>query len=308
MSIRTAFDVLAGALPPGLPRPLVCRWPEARPVAGVVLFCHGLGGDGRGYASLSESWAEAGHLVVHPTFDDAIALVAAAEPSLGLDPAADLRGWATDPAALRFMHGVLLSPSSWLARLAQASATLDALPRVMAETCGTLAGPLPVAVAGHSFGAYVAQLLAGAVIDLPGEPGRSFADPRLAAAIILSGQGRGQQGLRDGSWDRMTLPALTVTGTRDRGATGLGVDWKSEPFALASAPGQHLVVIEDGDHHLGGFDDDDPRHAAPAQAAAVRAITRLFLDEALTHDAEAGARLRAIGDRLGDCRLIHRFR
>ncbi len=308
MSIRVAENVLAGALPPGLRRPLVCRWPEARPVKGAVVFCHGLGASGRQYATLSESWAEAGFLVVHPTFDDAIALVAARTPGLGLDPAADLRGWASDPAVLKYMHGVLLSPISWLGRIALAKSTLDALPRVLAETCGTLAGPLPTAIAGHSFGAYVAQLLAGAVIDLPGEPGRSFRDRRLSAAILLSAQGRGQQGLRDGSWDGLDLPAMTVTGTRDRGASGLGVDWKSEPFALASAPRQHLVVLEDGDHHLGGFDDDDPRHAVPAQAEAVRRLTALFLDATLGDDARAAAELRAVGGRVGDCALTHRFR
>lgn len=303
--VDTAVNVLAGALPPGLARPLVCRWPTDIPVEGVVVFCHGLGSNGGEYAAISRHWAAQGYLVIHPTFDDAIALVAAATPALGLDPAADLRDWVSLPTVRAHMHHILHAPANWLGRVRTVGATLDALPRILAETCG--AADLPTAVAGHSFGAYTAQLLAGVEIDLPGDPGHSFRDARFRAALILSGQGRDQQGLRDGSWDQLTIPTLTVTGTLDRGANGGGVDWKSEPFTLAHAPDQYLAVIEDGDHFLGGFDGASPRHV-PAQAEALRQITTHFLNATLKADPEAHDALRATPDRIGDCTLTFDYR
>lgn len=306
--IDTASTVLAGELPPDLERPLLCRWSDDRPIKGSIVFCHGLGSNAGEYAELSNHWAEHGYLVIHPTFDDAIAVVAASEPALGLDPAADLRRWVRIPELRKHMHYILHSPARWLERVATVRAILNELPKIQAETCGTLPASLPVAVAGHSFGAYTAQLLAGAEIDLPDDPGRSFADPRISAAIFLSGQGRDQQGLRDGSWDHVTLPTLTVTGTRDKGANGGGWEWKSEPFTQASAPEQYLAVLEDGDHFLGGFDADDHRNPVPSQAAAVRELTQLFLDSVLQNDTEARAKLRATPDHIGDCQLTFQYR
>lgn len=305
--VVVAADVLAGALPQALGgRPLLCRWPAGRGVSGAIVFCHGLGSNGGDYAALSQCWAAHGYLAIHPTFDDSIAVVAAAEPELGLDPEADLSGWTELPALRARMHEILHAPERWLGRAAAAGAVLDALPRILAETCG--GAPPPVAIAGHSFGAFTAQLLAGAEIDLPDAPGASFVDPRCRAAILLSAQGRDQQGLRDGSWARMRGPALIVTGTLDRGANGGGWEWKAEPFTEASAPEQYLAVLEGGDHFLGGFDAESRRPAVPAQAAAVRQLTLQFLDSALLGDLNARAALRATADRIGDCRLSFRCR
>lgn len=306
--VRAGHHVLADALPAPLRRPLTCRWPENGPPAGIVVFCHGLGSNGTEYAALSRHWAEHGYLVIHPTFADAIALVAEAEPDLGLDPRADLSRWTARPDLRQHMHRILHASASWLDRLAVVDAVMAALPRILAETCGPLPAPLPMAIAGHSFGAFTAQLLAGAVIDLPGDPGRSFADPRFAAAILLSAQGRDQQGLRDGSWDAMRRPVLTVTGTLDRGANGGGAEWKSEPFARASAPDQYLAVLEDGDHFLGGFTRTGAQRQVPAQAEAVKLLTLTFLDAHLRADPAAGARLRATGDRIGAAPLLFRAR
>ncbi|MCB1390050.1 MAG: hypothetical protein KDK12_13050 [Rhodobacteraceae bacterium] len=276
---------------PGLTRPLTARWPADGPLAGAVVFCHGLGSNGREYAALSRHWAEHGYLVLHPTFDDAIALVAAAEPALGLDPTADLSRWTAMPEVRARMHQILHHPDSARARVTQAVAVIDALPALTEATAG---GPVPpLAIAGHSFGAYTAQLLAGAVVDLPDQPNASFADPRITAAMLLSAQGRDQQGLRDGSWDRLALPALTVTGTRDMGAKGGDWHWKCEPFELAKAPEQYLAVLDEGDHFLGGFTETDVGRHVPAQAETLRDLTLTFLDAHLRGDPAARTRLRA---------------
>lgn len=302
-AIREAGDVLAGH-PAFAARPLVCRWPADRAPVGLVVFCHGLGSNGGEYAALSAHWARHGYLVVHPTFRDAIGIVAREEPALGLDPHADLGGWTAIPDVRARMHEILHDPARWLERVEEVRALMAALPDIVAATCGPQAAPLPGAIAGHSFGAFTAQLLAGAEIDMPGARARRLRDGRFGAAVLLSAQGRDQQGLRDGSWDAMDGPVLTVTGTLDRGARGGDWRWKSEPYELAPPGGKYLAVIEDGDHFLGGFVERAPQRQVPAQQEAVRRITLAFLDAHLGQDAAARGWLGRIDDAVGDCRLL----
>lgn len=296
-------SVLAGNPSVGA-RALVCRWPQDRAPEGVVVFCHGLGSNGHEYAALSAGWAAHGYLVIHPTFRDAIGIVAREEPELGLDPEADLSRWSAMPEIRVRMHEILHTPARWTERVAIVGAVMDALPAIFDATCGRPKGTIPGAIAGHSFGAYTAQLLAGAEIDMPDDPARRFGDERFKAAVLLSAQGRDQQGLRDGSWDAMTGPALTVTGTLDRGAKGGDWHWKSEPFELATVGGKYLAVLEDGDHYLGGFTDCDAQRHVPVQQQAVKQITLAFLDAHLRDRKAARDWLGSIDNEVGDCRLL----
>ena len=298
-AIREAHDVLAG-------RPLTCRWPDGRAPEGFVVFCHGLGSSGRDYAALSTHWASHGYLVIHPTFQDAIGIVAREEPELGLDPDADLSGWTAIPDVRARMHEILHAPERWAGRVAVVRDLMAALPGIVEATCGRPAKPLPGAIAGHSFGAYTAQLLAGAEIDMPGLPAQQFGDERFGAAVLLSAQGRDQQGLRDGSWDAMAGPVLTVTGTLDRGAKGGDWRWKSEPYELAPAGDKYLAVLDEGDHFLGGFTQAGAQRHVPAQQEAVRNITLAFLDAHLRDREAARNWLASIGGSIGDCRLLFR--
>lgn len=282
---------------------ITCRWPSDRPPVGHVLFCHGLGSSGRGYEALSRHWARHGYVVIHPTFADSINRVARDQPALGLDPRADLSAWLGMPAARAAMFAILHDPAHWVDRVERVRRVMDRLDDLLAATCGRQAGPLPAAIAGHSFGAYTAQLLAGAEIDLPdGTIGR-FRDDRFDAAILLSAQGRDQQGLREGSWDAMRGPVLTVTGTLDRGANGGDWHWKSEPFDLAPPGDKYLAVLDNADHYLGGFADTGAQPKVPDQQEAVRQLTLGFLDAHLLKHAAARGWLHSIDDRIEACRL-----
>jgi predicted dienelactone hydrolase len=306
-AVREATDVLAGHSA-FAGRPLICRWPDGRAPEGFIVFCHGLGSDGGEYAALSRHWAAHGYLAIHPTFRDAISTVAREEPELGLDPDADLTGWTAIPNVRARMHEILHSPEHWMERVMVVHGLMAALPAIFEAACGTGAEPIPGAIAGHSFGAYTAQLLAGAEIDMPDAPARSFRDDRFRAAVLLSAQGRDQQGLRDGSWDAMTGPVLNVTGTLDRGAKGGDWHWKSEPFELAPAGGKYLAVLEDGDHYLGGFADRAGQHPVPAQQEAVKQTTLAFLDAHVRDRQAARIWLGSINDVVGDCRLLFKHK
>lgn len=283
---------------------LTCHWPDG-PAKACVMFCHGLGGSGRAYEGLTRVWAAHGYLVIHPTFPDWIGTVAAADPALGLDLNADsLSSWAAIPKVRARMIGILLDPAYCLDRIRIVRQVLQGLDTVLAATCGASTTPIPCAIAGHSFGAYTAQLLAGAEVDLAGHGTCRFHETQLKAAILLSAQGHDQQGLREGSWDAMTGPVLTVTGTDDHGAKGQDWQWKSEPYKLAPPGGKYLAVLKDGDHFLGGIQLADPRAGIPDQHHAVAQLTLAFLDAHLMQDQAAKSWLASVSDHIGPCPLL----
>lgn len=304
LPVSERHDVLAGHPVVSAHRALTCRWASGRDAVGCIIFCHGLGSNGGAYAELSRHWARHGYLVIHPTFADSIDVVARVEKLPGLDPGGDLAGWSAIPTVRARMHEILHSPSSWLGRVRLVGAIMDTIAEIVAATVGETRAPLPSAIAGHSFGAYVAQLLAGAEIDLPdGQTGR-FRDRRFAAAVLLSAQGRRQQGLREGSWSRMDGPVLTVTGTLDQGAKGGNWRWKSEPYALSPAGAKYLMVLDDGDHFLGGFDAAGRQRRVPAQQAAVQHTTLAFLDAHLRNRDAALEWLGSISSSVAGCPVL----
>lgn len=73
--------------------------------------------------------------------------------------------------------------------------------------------------------------------------------PSRSRHRIRSAQGREQQGLREGSWDRG--PMLNVTGTLDGGAKGQDWRWKVEPYDFAPPGGEYLALLTGADHYLG---------------------------------------------------------
>jgi pimeloyl-ACP methyl ester carboxylesterase len=282
--------------------PLVCRWPERAAAQGFVVFCHGLSASGHDYAELSKHWAAHGYLVIHPTFPDWIGAVAQTEPRLGLDPAGDLSGWMEDPAVRARMYEILHTPAYWLERIRIVRQVMDGLDFILDATSGRLGNPFPGAIAGHSFGAYTSQLFAGAEIDVPGAGPSTFKDERFAAAILLSAQGRDQQGLREGSWDGIGGPMLNVTGTRDGGAKGQDWHWKVEPYEFAPEGDKYLAVLTDADHYLGGIARPD-QSPVPEQRDAVEKLTLAFLDGYLRKDPSARTWLAGIDDSVDDCPL-----
>ena len=301
--MAVAADITLSGITDGAPLPLVCRWPQTGAPKAYVVFCHGLSASGRDYAELSRHWAAHGYLVIHPTFPDWVGAVAAAEPELDLDPAGDLTGWADNPMVRPRLYEILHTPFYWLERIRIVRQVMDGLDAVLAATCGRPPRPIRGAIAGHSFGAYTSQLFAGAEIDLPGEGTRRFRDDRFAAAILLSAQGRDQQGLREGSWDGITGPMLNVTGTLDGGAKEQDWHWKVEPYDLAPPPDKYLAVLADADHYLGGLARPG-QSPVPTQHDAVVQLTLAFLDAYLLDSAAARSWLAAVADRIGDCPVL----
>jgi predicted dienelactone hydrolase len=126
-------------------------------------------------------------------------------------------------------------------------------------------------------------ILAGATIRTkPGGELQSFADSRVKAAIVLSGQGEGQMGFGEGSWDTLKIPLMVMTGSEDRGARGQEPRWRKAPFD-GSPPGEKHWVFIQGATHM-SFSGRDSNNAI---LAVIERATQSFWDAQLKGDARA---------------------
>lgn len=210
----------------------------------VILFSHGFGGNKDAFDPISRHWASHGYVVIHPTHADGLGRQKADPKKNGTaKPAAQPR-----PGGLL---GALSDPEKIGDRVADLVLILDHLNELSKAVPGLKEkiDTKSIGVGGHSFGAYTAMLIGGVTADVGKDKGNSFLDKRVKCILPISGQGTGQQGLTDKSWDALKLPMMTITGTRDQGVGGQGVEWKKEPYKYSPTGDKYLVVI-DGAHHL----------------------------------------------------------
>jgi predicted dienelactone hydrolase len=200
----------------------------------LILFSPGFGGSNRSYVGLSSYWASQGYVVIR---------VAHADAGKRLGENVDF--WSTQTDADRRN------------RVRDLTLVLDSLesleteyPELKGKTDAT-----KVVVAGHSYGAYTALLVAG-MKTFPG--GTSYADPRVKAVVAMSPQGPGEaRGLTRESFASINVPTLFMTGSLDRGmAESETPEWRNEAFELASPGDKWLMVVEHARHStfIGQYD------------------------------------------------------
>lgn len=142
-----------------------------------------------------------------------------------------------------------------------------------------------VGAMGHSSGAYITQLLGGAVVSWGGQL-ESFRDPRIHAILMYSGQGSGQQGLTRESWQHLSIPMMVMTGSGDRGAFSQEPSWRREPFDLSGGPGKYLLWYDRGHH--GSFSGNFARNnTTRAIFEHAQKMTLAFFDAYLKSDGAA---------------------
>jgi predicted dienelactone hydrolase len=216
----------------------------------VLLFSHGFGGNKDAFGPIGKHWASHGYIVIHPSHDDGFGRQRSEEKKD--DKTAPIRRPGSLIGGLNGgLVGALNEPKKIEGRIADLVLILDSLDD-LPKSVPALKGKIDkdkVGVAGHSFGAYTAMLIGGVTADLGGVKNKSFLDKRVKCVLAISGQGTGQQGLTEKSWGSLQLPFMTITGTRDRGAGGQGVEWKKEPYKY-SPPGEKFLVVIDGANHM----------------------------------------------------------
>jgi len=200
----------------------------------AIIFSHGLSGRAEAFAALAAPWAAAGFVVLLPEHLDSLARGAPRSPNLS-----ELKRYA-------------------LARIDDIRAMLAALPELAAAARAEIV-PGAVGLGGHSFGAWTSAVIAGAKVYMEAGRGRSFADPRPRAFLLLAGPpvppGANPmhpfQGMSDGSFAEITRPLMLIEGTRDDAPPG-GDDSYRERLAVyaLSPPGNKYLAIEKNGTHM----------------------------------------------------------
>jgi len=203
-------------------------FPKAGGPYPVIVFSHVWGGKPDAYTRLISFWAAHGYVVLAPAHADA-----------------------GDITNLGAMKDETEDPAAWEGRVRDVTFVADALPTLQ-RRLPALKGKMDrsrIAAGGHSYGAYVSQLIAGATVDIPnGRQEMSFRDKRFRAALLLSPQGVNRMGLTARSWDHAAIPMMTMTGSRDRAYGDVGTESRLDPYKHAPAGNKYLVYFDGATH------------------------------------------------------------
>ena len=204
----------------------------------VIIFSHGAGGSGQNYFPLTGFWATHGYVVLQPTHDDSIALRREKGEQIPTSPR-------------ELIDEYRLDYEDWGNRARDISLVIDSLID-LEKRVPQLKGKMDlkyIGVGGHSYGAFTAQMIGGALVDLPnGQKAQSFRDDRPLALMLLSPQGKSQNGLTESSWKNLNRPMMSMTGKYDNGASGQVAAWRKDPFTYSPPGDKYHVFIDDAFH------------------------------------------------------------
>ena len=246
---------------------------DSEAAAPVVLFSHGLGGSCTNNKYLGNHWAGRGYVVVF------------------MQHAGSDINVIKDVGRLQRMSALKAAANGQSAkdRYADVKATLDHLDS-MNQASGSHEGRFQmdkVGMSGHSFGAVTTQAVSGQNF---GRMGQMFTDARIKAAIAFS-PSPPSFGNQTGSFDKVKIPWLLMTGTEDDSPIGNRTDPQSRRLVFQQLPQTNMfyeLVFEGGKHsafserEIGGNDSRNPRHHP-----AILAISSAFWDAHLKGDVQA---------------------
>ncbi|HSY33950.1 MAG TPA: hypothetical protein VLA42_18360 [Verrucomicrobiae bacterium] len=244
----------------------------------VIIFSHGAGGSDTCCESLTHHWATYGYITLQPIHDDSVVQWRSSGDKNAQFPQA--------------VREALKNPALWESRPRDISFLLDSLAVLQKRVAG-LNGKIDtsrIGVAGHSMGAYTAEAIGGALVDLPGHPGQNFSDPRAKAILCLSPQGPGQFGLTAHSFDNISLAFMGITGSLDNLGPLANSAWHKIPFERGHPDDKYEVFIQ-GARHISFITAETVNSAGSSQAAAILGYTNsaslAFWDAYLKEDPSA---------------------
>jgi len=235
----------------------------------LVLFSHGLGNSRRGYEYFGRYLAAQGYLVVHVQHhgtDDELGFIGLYRASKKSE------NWENRPVDVEFV--------------------IDRLQAMNADNQSRFYRKVDIdriALAGHSLGGFTALGLAGLRMHPVGQPGPDFQDKRVRAVIALSPPklfGADDEA----TFASLTVPALYMTGTRDRSwLWDTSVADRRVPFERSRGAHPYLVVLQKGTHSTFSDDERCPGALHGEHLKTIQNVSLAFLDGYLRDDPRARA-------------------
>jgi len=251
----------------------------------VILVSHGLGGSRETHGYLGRHWASYEYVSVHLQH-----------------PGSDEAMWRGKAKPLEALRQALAKPENALNRPKDMSFALDRLEE-MNRSDSRFQGRLnlsAVGAAGHSFGAFTVQALAGQVFIGPLGREFSLADRRIKAGVVMSPNPPAKKTHLEQSFARISMPLLFLTGTRDQSIiTETKPGERRLPFDYTKAPNRYLIILKDGGH-MTFVGPGRPRGGGPREARLwdlIRMTTTAFWDAHLKGDVQGRAWLTQISPR-----------
>ncbi|WDA39634.1 alpha/beta hydrolase family protein [Erythrobacter sp. BLCC-B19] len=256
----TSPRVCDGALPdpdnPERPVPVRVRLPSGPGPHPVILFSHGLGGSVEAGTRWATAWSEAGFAVIHLQ-----------HPGSDVSLWRGLRGQEALAALRKGMDA-----KQFIARVEDVKLVLDAVatPVAIGECPLSQLDSARIGIAGHSFGAQTVQALAGQQFRTPSGL-ISVGDPRIRAAIAFSpAPARAEPD--ESAFGKITMPFLSVTGTRDEvpGISDVSPKDRTRPFHAMPAGQKYLLVLDGADHMV--FSGGEQRRPATSNDTRIERV------------------------------------
>lgn len=261
--------------------PVLIRMPAGTGKVPVILFSHGLGGSLASGTDWVTAWSAAGFVTVniqHIGSDDML--------------------WKGQQRPLRAFMAMraAMNPEQLQARANDVHFVLDRLVaggHIGACDLGRI-DRNEIGMSGHSFGAETALAVSGGVYA----GASNLRDPRIKASIAFSPQP--SQGIDDRTaFGAITMPFLTVTGTRDT-VGQVTPQERIRPYQAMPQGSKYLLTL-DGATHMMLNGQTLPREAmspTPGMVETIDRATILFWRSTLLHDRNATMQLRAFGMRM----------
>jgi predicted dienelactone hydrolase len=211
--------------------PVRIYYPEEPGLFPIIIFSHGGGGSKEAFSSLSRFWCSCGYICIHPTH-------------FGCDSSILRTG------GFQSIKNYINNPQFWHVRPQDVSFLIDSLGelKILVPPLEEKMDESRIGISGHSFGAYITMLLAGAMVDTPWERNVTFCDNRPSAFLSFSPQGTGQYGLDKHSWSQIKAPVLMISGTQDQGLERQPPLWRLEAFNYMHPGDKYHVLIAGATH------------------------------------------------------------
>ncbi len=251
----------------------------------LLIISHGLGGTRDGLDYLGTFWAAHGYVcaqIQHIGSDDAV--------------------WRGAARPMQAMKAAAANPKNIDNRPADVHFAIDTLLRMNADPKSALFGRIDAAKigsAGHSFGAFTAQAVAGrGALQKP-----AWRDPRVKACVAMSAPSQSLDRVR-AQYADFEIPFYLLTGTRDQSPLGdTQPGDRRAPFDAVTRAEGYLLVLQDADHMtFGGRRRTGDAANDARDHDLILASTLVFWDAYLKGSADAKKYLRLGGfaKNLGD--------